>query len=391
MRSSQFPTFRKWSRRINERLGRRDANSTGPFSGWLRRRGPTWRISTWFVADSRQAQQHSLLRLLRVAHQHRLELTPLVANLAHEHRGSYRRTLRRLAKRLAAGTQLVDALEQTPEVLSDSDVLAIRFGSQSGVLSSTYQQLLESPIDDVTRRPAETRHLLAYWMVPGFVLVLLLSLAMFVILPTFVGIAAEFGVLGIMLPPAFLLLQRVLELLNEYAIVWLLLALAIGWLIVAAPPRRFFRRALATRFLRPVAQRRSIELLRLFSSAVDAGRPLPGALSTLARYHFDKHLRQKLLYARNEVEQGVDVWRSLADAKLLTTNESEALAKARSGAVQSWTLRRLAKWKLAALDRRTAILFSFLHPILVLIFGSIVLLVCYALFGFLTNFVTVLA
>ncbi len=44
---------------------------------------------------------------------------PLVANFAEEHRGTYRRQLRRLALRLADGTPLVDALEQTPEVLRD--------------------------------------------------------------------------------------------------------------------------------------------------------------------------------------------------------------------------------------------------------------------------------
>ena len=129
-------------------------------------------------------------------------------------------------------------------------------------------------------------------------------------------------------------------------------------------------------------------MLQLFASAVEAGRPLPGALSTLARYHFDKHVRQKLLYARNEVEQGVEVWKSLADADVVSPEEGEALARAATASVQSWTLRRLVGWKLATLDGRNAIMLAFLHPILVLVFGAIVLLVCYALFGFLTNFIT---
>ena len=83
------------------------------FAHWMRFRAARWRLSTWWLSDTLDAMQHSLLRILAVAHRERLELAPLVANLAEEHRGRYRRRLRRLARRLNEGTALVDALEQT--------------------------------------------------------------------------------------------------------------------------------------------------------------------------------------------------------------------------------------------------------------------------------------
>ena len=45
------------------------------------------------------------------------------------------------------------------------------------------------------------------------------------------------------------------------------------------------------------------------------------ASSTLARYHFDPAIRNKLLFVRNEVEQGADTWQSMATVGLLSTSE----------------------------------------------------------------------
>ncbi len=81
----------------------------------------TWRISVFWLPDLRSSVQRSLLRLLHVAHVERLALAPLVHALALEHRGGNRRRLRRLAFRLAGGMPLIEALEQTPDALSDED------------------------------------------------------------------------------------------------------------------------------------------------------------------------------------------------------------------------------------------------------------------------------
>ena len=132
-----FPTFRRWIY-SNRTLGL----DSVPFAGWFR--GPTWYVSTWF-GDGLATQQRSLLRMLSVAHRERLEMGPLIHCLADEHRGRYRWRLRRLAKLLESGTPLVEALEQTPDALDDDTVLALRFGSQTGALASTFEMLIAGP------------------------------------------------------------------------------------------------------------------------------------------------------------------------------------------------------------------------------------------------------
>ncbi len=155
--------------------------------------GPNWRVSTWWPSDSRTAMQRSLLRLLSVAHAERLEVTPLVANLAEEHRGTYRRRLRRLALRLADGTPLVDALEQTPEVLRDETVLAIRFANQTGTLEATYRHLVKHHDASSIRSEAIMRQTIFYLFATLLILGLLLSFLMVFIVPTLEHMLDEFG------------------------------------------------------------------------------------------------------------------------------------------------------------------------------------------------------
>jgi type II secretory pathway component PulF len=330
--------------------------------------------------------QRSLLRMLSVAHAERLDAAALIANLAEEHRGGHRRRLRQLARRLSDGTPLVDALEQTPDVLRDEDVLAIRFAHQTGTLSSTYAHLVDrfdvAP-SGVYARLCQT---VVYFACLLLVMILLLSFLMVFIVPMLVSVYAGFG--SAQTPPwPFRLLVASCDYLVDYWPLWILLAMIAAWIVWSPYSRRFFRRAVAARWIRDIAQARSAELLRLLSMAVEAGRPLPGALSTLARYHFDWSFRQKLLFARNEVEQGADVWASLVEARLLTPQESHVLAQSSSDRSRIWTMRRLADWKQEQLARRSEALAAFIEPGLTLIFAAVVLLICGAMFSFLAQII----
>ena len=108
------------------------------FNRWFQ---PRWRCVPWWSFESRSAVRSSLLRLLAMAHAHRLAIAPLVRNFAYEHRGLRKLQMLRFARRLESGTPLVEALEQTPDVLSEQDVLTLRFASQTGTLGSAYEHL----------------------------------------------------------------------------------------------------------------------------------------------------------------------------------------------------------------------------------------------------------
>jgi type II secretory pathway component PulF len=125
-------------------------------------------------------------------------------------------------------------------------------------------------------------------------------------------------------------------------------------------------------------------LFRMLSINVAAGRPLAGSLSTLAKYHFDPKIRQRLLLARNEVEQGVPAWSSLVDTKLVSDAEFEALSSVGDSRVQSWMLLRMAHVKQENANQRIWMQSALVHPLLILIAASVVLWVCYSFFSFIT-------
>ncbi|MGN6545781.1 MAG: type II secretion system F family protein, partial [Aureliella sp.] len=334
--------------------------------------------------DTRPAMYHSLLHILAVAHAQRLELAPLVHNLAAEHRGGYRRNQRRFASRLASGVPLVAALEQTPGVLSDPMVLAIRFGSQSGALAATYDQLLRSRTPESIQLQSATRNELIYWSMLVVVIGVAMAFLMTVIAPTYLKIAQ---VTGLRLPTSFLTLKSLSNHVAAYPLLWTLVVLVVAWLIWSAAARNAFRRAVAQPLLGSIAQLRMAELYQLLAIAVEAGRPLPGSLSTLAKYHFDNQLRQKLLFARNEVEQGAELWSSLAAADILSEAESKALATSPSAGARAWLLRRLAAWKQSISYRREAAILVLIRPIVVLLLAAVVLWIASAFFGTLTSFI----
>lgn len=352
---------------------------------FARRRGPTWRSTPWWQVESYQSKQESLLRLLLVAHEQRIEPAALINHLAIEHRGAFRRRLRRLAARLAAGTPLVSALEQTPDVMSDQDALAIRFGIQSGTLEATYQNLLERPSDTWLRARTRIREFCVY----GFMMVVLMSsIVAFLfafIVPTLVQLNHELG-----WDDSSSLSLRWLFATYEHAEWSVLLLLLVAVALAAfglAPVRRLFTRRLAARLVSPVAQLRTADMLEMLSIATAAGRPVPASLSTLARYHFDSNFRSKLLFARNEVEQGTDVWTSLTDAKLLSSAEARALAVSTSNHSRSWAMRRLAQWKRQRVFQNIETAVMFARPVLTLIIAAVVLALCCSMFEFLTQLI----
>jgi type II secretory pathway component PulF len=183
---------------------------------------------------------------------------------------------------------------------------------------------------------------------------------------------------------------RMIGIFENYA--WLLiLALLVGLLsFVFARPGRFARREMA-RFVGPVRARRTAGLLRLIAIASNAGRPIAGALSTLARYHFDPTLRNKLLFVRNEMEQGADLWQSMSAVDLITDADVRALDLAERLDNRSWVLTQLAHAKNRRAMRRLDHLSQLVLPALVLLIGLFVLFQALALFAPLTNMIRGLA
>lgn len=338
-------------------------------------RFPSWKSTALWPTDTLASKQKALIRLLNAAATDRLEAAPLIFALAEEHRDGYRRRLRKLARRLATGMSLADALEQTPGVLSDEQALAVRFGEQSGTLPATLQSLSNHPSQTELRVVGRLRQIGFYVVITACIFLFIMSFFLIKIIPSFQAIFDDFE---LDLPRITVLMIAISQLLVDY---WFLIAiplLVIVWLIKSQTSRRFFSRNISSRILRPIAQLRVANVLGLLAVNSRAGRPLAGSLSTLARYHFDPKIRHKLLFVRNEMEQGFDPWESMAAARLITEQEATALAKANSAETRAWTMDRLADLKRSKVESRIDFFITLLQPAVTLLVAAVVLFVAVA-------------
>lgn len=353
---------------------------------WLPTLWPNqWRVSTLWPGDSRHLVRRSLLRILALAHDQRLDVAVLVRNLAMEHRGTNRRLLLRLARRIDRGLPLVAALEQTPEVLGEHQVLAIRFGSQSGTLTTTYHYLINEGEMQHSTASRDFASSFLYLAAMAVAMILTISFLFAFVFPTFHQVEKEFELDDPL--PAYAFVSWVYQQTGFVTLlvsVMVLIAFPLLWM---GSLGRWLRRQFADSRLHWVEQFRVAELMELLAQSVAAGRPLSGALSTLARYHFDKHIRLRLLFARNEVEQGAEVGESFHTCGLLSIAEAQALSASSSPASQAWLMRRLASRK-----REQGVVFAeaaaqTLRSIIVILIAAVVLLLSGAVYQYLAGLI----
>ena len=344
-------------------------------------------MSTLWLPDGRDSTSQSLLRMLAVAYRERLPLVPLLRTLALEHRFASRRRISQLADRIQTGASLVQALEQT-NLLSDEQMLTLRFSTETGTLEKGFDELLQEAAQKNYENKHRVRQALFYVFILGATTYFMLGLLMVFIAPTFKEMFEEFG---LQLPSPIRALISTCDLLFAYfppTLLMCILLLVLAWVV---KPFRFFRRKVASRVVPLAAKLRTSHLLRLLSLGVESGRPVPGALSTLARYHFDQNVRNRLLYARNEVEQGKETWQSLQDAHLISESEAAAFRNASSNSIRAWLMRSIAASKQEDADQKSAVFSMLIHPFFVIVFGVLIAWIAISFFSVLTALISSLA
>ena len=333
--------------------------------------GASWNSNRLIFRDPLRDQQLGTLYLLESTYRDQLDPAPLFAAFSKEQRGYYRRTLRRFSQRMANGTSIVDALEQTPDVLEPNMVLAIRHGVLTGTLPATFS-MLKAEADE--RRQSANNELDAlkmYWLAVGFVVLIILIYISQRISRPLQKIFEEFG------------LQRA-EFLADFNYVMNAILLSLPWLILAIillsvtgllpQARAWFRRRVKPLFSYSKDLQATATLLRLLSIQLQQRKDITNSFAILAKYHSRKSIRQQLLVARNEAELGLDVWQSLSTSQLITEKEGQALAKAGEPGSQAWLLDRLAESLDHRVNRRTDRQVVIVTPLVTFFWGAIVIL-----------------
>jgi len=321
-------------------------------------------------------QSESLLRIITLAAEQQLPMAPLLRAFAKDQKGFQRRRIQHLAMLIDEGVALPSALEQTQRLLPVESVLAIRFGTESGALAKTLRSQIEDAGQLQNREMNERLHgLLVYPAFVTFFIAMIVTFLLIYIWPVFNAIMSDFGMA--IESRAFQAVSYFGEVFVNYwwlvAVLWLIVV----WVLWTENPGRALRRIL----LRPWFDTRSADVLQSLSTISDAGRPILGAISTLARYHHDPTLRQKLLFVCNEVEHGAELWTSLQTVKLLSPEEVTLIEVSEKVGNRPWAMAQLANLKRTRIQGRLEMVRQLIEPMVIVVLGGIVLTICLACFA----------
>lgn len=332
------------------------------------------------------SHQRALVRALQMCHRRRLDPAIVVDRLATEFSRGARRALRQVARLLAEGTSVVDALEQTPGAIDPTALLLLRLGVETGTYPQTLQSLIASdacvgPILDERANSIETQLIQA---TGGFFIAsLVISFFMVFISPTIKKMFDEFGVA---IPDPMLLFISI----GRY-FPWLIIPGFVLWMI-ALLARTFFLSNSRWRYSlgRRVPQA-SVELLDLLSVILQSGRPLSAGIDTLSRVHPVSRTRHRLVEASRAIHQGENEWRALADTRCISAKNALTLQLTDDPLTQSWLLRRSGKAQSIWLDLRLAFIMRSFSMIMLLVLAAIVTLAAVGVFTCIYGLVEALA
>lgn len=321
------------------------------------------------------AHQRALVHVLLMCQRRRLDPAIFVDRLATEFSHGSRLTLRQVARLLAEGTPVVDALEQTPGALDPSALLLLQLSLETGTFPESMQSLIaqDAAVDPMLDARAGSMETQLIQTAGGFLVAsLVVSFLMLFIVPTIEKMFYEFG---ITIPASMVWFITI----GRY-VPWLVIPGFIMYLTaLLARPLLFSNTRWRFRLGRRMPQA-GVQLLDLLSVILQSGRPLSGGIATLSRIHPVGRIRRRLVAASRTIHQGENEWRALVDFHFISETNGKALQQTDDRLTQSWLLRRTAKAQSMWQDLRSAFIVRSLSMILLLMLAAVVTLAAVGMF-----------
>lgn len=321
-------------------------------------------LRTLFFRNRLAMRQNSLLWVLTIATEQGRPLGPMLEALAEDESAyHWKARLHELIKHLNAGMSLPDALDRVPGLLPPNVVLAIRVGAETGTLAAMLREVSKDfssrHEDDLDSEWTVT---VAYLVGLFAVLTAIVSFLMYYIIPKFKKIFQDFGT---ELPE---LTQWVIEVSDAF-VEWSPLIVVGGLSLLAwaewrsrrGTPSAVFRWLLFSH-----ARGQAPVVLRILGVVIQAGRPLVGALSTMARHHQSPTVRNHLLFIRNEVERGDEAFALLFETGFLRRSEARILEAAQRAGNLPWALEELSGSIERDASYRMAFVMEIIRPVFLL-------------------------
>jgi type IV pilus assembly protein PilC len=316
--------------------------------------------------------QGALLWSLAIAAGRQLPLAPVLDAFADDERGWWRYEVHQLAAALREGVPLPDALDQHPGLLPPEVLVAARVGWESGTLGPALQTAATRLTARRESLDESTNGVIAYLVTLSLTASAVIGFVMYYIIPKLKKIFEDFGT---DLPALTRFVIRASDAAVNFSFLFVPLMLLLAWWL-----RRSF--LASTGLGRPPGLRSLLgwftprlhapEVLRYLAIVVAAGRPVTGTIDSLCRAHPQRLMRQTLARVRDQLERGVDCWRALQEARLISPAEAGVLEAAERAGNLAWALEDAAERIERRIVYRLELWSEFGRPVVLVVFGTAV-------------------
>ena len=328
-------------------------------------------------------RQTDILSTLAVALKQQLPLPEELDELAKELGGQKRTLVQELAGRLREGESLLEALRHSRPLVSPHWLAFFEVAAQAGKLPEALQLaadevvLRQSPFSPERTLP----RVLIYFMGLTAFLTVLVGFLMYSIVPKYQAIYLGFK---LALPESTRSLISLADIfvnaligLPGIGMIFIVVALMLDLQLQYAWGRSLQEHWLWSHWF----PRLNLPLFwRGLSLTVAAHRPLPQALAIYGRTHPMPLFRSRLQQVEQSVQQGLDIWTSLAQTRLITLDELLTLTRAQQTNTLAWALTQLGDAYLARLRYRAGLWARILQPVGVLLSAMMVGWIFWAFF-----------
>jgi type II secretory pathway component PulF len=319
------------------------------------------------VEKYRDVEKRSLMWVLAVAAEREVPLAEAARSFAADRTDEIGRRADRLADLVEDGTGLPDALATSGNLLPIDVQLAARLGHETGHFQGAMKEAAhEGGRLAAIWEPVIER--LLYLVVLLLFGIGMLAYLMIKIMPNMQAIFDDFDA---ELPAITELAIHLSDLCLTYSFVWSLvilglIVLSVYGVLCAAGLIRWEPIGVAwftRRFHGAI-------VLRSLAQAVERSYPLDRAFELLAQWYPRGHVRDRLLRAKQEIEQGANWCDALQRCGLLARSSAAVLRAAERVGNLPWALREMSESTVRRMSRRVALVTNLTFPLAVLVIGG---------------------
>ncbi len=350
----------------------------------------------------RAVQKRSLFSALALAVQKQMPLVPMALAFADEQEGSFALRARELAELLEHGVSLPESLRRLPGTLPPESALAASIGMESGDLAGALHATTYGSVFDRTLVQAVVARGLYLILVVMF-LVTVLSFMQIKILPAWIKIYDDFGTVfpqgplaangpldgqwaeAIVddlafgwLPTAPVMTAKIAvymilaTMMATLVVSWILLYVWLQWRGTLVPRMPGLRRIIRWVDMGPV--------LRVLALATRLGRPLPGMIYAIAKFHPKRYVRNRMWAVMRDIDSGQAWQESLRRRRLIGATDAAILSAAERSGNLNWALGQMAESFERKAGYRLQAQSQLVAPLLILPLGILIALVAVSYF-----------